>query len=142
VNDIVLADRGRTNSQTRVEVLNKIGNREPKHLVSDMPQSYRGIQRDGRGRTFVATDSLFIIGAWVVLRRLEIIPVVGQAAVGENPLPNSLRLNLRKLWQYVNCKAGAGRRRAGRGASRGRHGRENSELSGVLAGLNDKRGRK
>ena len=124
--DIVSANRGRTNSQTRIQVLNKIGNREPKHLVSDVPQSYRGFQRaDGQGRTFVTTNSLFIIGAWIVLRRLEIVPVAGQAAVGENALPNLLRLNLRKGWQYVNCKAGAGRRRAGRRVSWGRHGREN-----------------
>jgi hypothetical protein len=108
-----------------VEVLNKIGNREPKHLVSEVPQSYRAIQRDDQGETLVAKGSLFIIAAWVALRRLEIIPVVGQAAVGENALPNSFRLNLRKWWQYVNCKAGASRRRTGRGACWGRHGREN-----------------
>lgn len=53
--------------------------------------------------------------------------MVGQAAVGENAFPNSFRLNLRKWWQYVNCKAGTSRR-TGRGAPWGRHGRENGHV--------------
>jgi len=105
-----------------IKVLNKIGNREPKHLVSEEPQ-------------------FFIIAAWIVLKRLEIIPVVGQAAVGENALPNSLRLNLRKWWQYANSKSGDSRRIMVGGASWGRHGRENGQeyrqvsmLKGVESG--------
>ena len=66
--------------------------------------------------------------------------MVGQAAVGENAFPNSLRLNLRKWWQYVNCKAGASRRMR-RGASWGIHGRENGHeycQAGMIKGTESK----
>lgn len=71
--------------------------------------------------------SLFIVGARITLRGLEVIPVAGgQAAVGENTFPNSFRPDFGKWWKFSNCSAEA----SGRSTRRlpyGRHGAENGE---------------
>jgi hypothetical protein len=85
----------------------------------------------------MATGSLFIIGTRISLRRLEVIPVVGQATVGKNMLPNLFRLDFWKWWKYVNHKAGApgsGLGGVGRGVPCGRHGKEDGgEVQAVSA---------
>ena len=39
MNDNVSANRSRTSSEKRIAILNKISDRQPEHLVSDVPQS-------------------------------------------------------------------------------------------------------
>jgi hypothetical protein len=67
--------------------------------------------------------SLFIIGARIALRSLEVVPASpGQAAVGKNTLQNLFRLDFGEWWQYSISLAGGSRKRMARGGPWGGHG--------------------
>jgi hypothetical protein len=79
----------------------------------------------------MATGLLFIIGARITFRCLEVILVLpSQAAVVESALANLPRPNFRKGRQDPNCDAGEFRRRMGRGVLCGRHGKEKEKGGG------------
>ena len=65
--------------------------------------------------------------------RLEVVSVLsGQAAVGEDALPNLHRPNFRKGWQNVDCNAGGCGGRMGRRAFRGGHGKGGEDGEGRI----------
>lgn len=68
--------------------------------------------------------------------RLEVVPVLsGQAAVGEDALPNPPRPNFRKGRQDADFNAGVCGGRIGRGVFRGGHGKGKEDGVGKNTGM-------
>ena len=82
----------------------------------------------------MATGLLFIIGARITFRCLEVILVLpSQAAVGESALADLPRPNFRKGRQDSDWDAGELRGRTGRGVFCGRHGKDKEKGGEVPA---------
>ena len=66
-NDSSWTNRGRTNTQMRVALLNGIRNPYGKHLITEMPKSY---DTSACNPSKITIESLFVVDWRIILRRL------------------------------------------------------------------------